>query len=234
MTAVRINVSRSEISDDYKSINYDRSNDLLSLDSRLVEFIQNTKLASGLMIKSSQNKESLYQLISLLYQMQYGDTLLNPKTDISNPIEEEVESGDDENGEDDDNDDLEIQALKNELSRLLRGTEENVTVSGDGYRWKKLEDGRYDVDDILNFLNHKEWISVDEIVYDLPVFDETKLRNQIKTQDLEFEEKVEEGNIVCAKCKSRRIRQQIIQEKGGDESWSIYYTCMACGNRFKG
>jgi hypothetical protein len=44
---------------------------------------------------------------------------------------------------------------------------------------------------------------------------------------------VEEGVYTCGRCSSRRISNATVQERSGDEGFTVYAACTRCGNKWK-
>ena len=47
------------------------------------------------------------------------------------------------------------------------------------------------------------------------------------------EEKIEEGVFTCSKCSCKRISIRTQQTRGGDESTTVFYTCVKCKNHWR-
>lgn len=54
-----------------------------------------------------------------------------------------------------------------------------------------------------------------------------------KVQHEDFSDLVEEGEIVCRKCGSRKISKRSLQTRSGDEGATIFYHCVVCKSRWK-
>lgn len=54
-----------------------------------------------------------------------------------------------------------------------------------------------------------------------------------KVQAEDFTDLVEEGEVVCRKCGSRKISKRSLQTRSGDEGATIFYHCVTCKSRWK-
>ena len=54
-----------------------------------------------------------------------------------------------------------------------------------------------------------------------------------KVQAEDFTDLVEEGEVVCRKCGSRKISKRSLQTRSGDEGATIFYHCVECKSRWK-
>lgn len=54
-----------------------------------------------------------------------------------------------------------------------------------------------------------------------------------KVQAEDFTDLVEEGEVVCRKCGSRKISKRSLQTRSGDEGATIFYHCVQCKSRWK-
>lgn len=54
-----------------------------------------------------------------------------------------------------------------------------------------------------------------------------------KVQTEDFTDLVEEGEVVCRKCGSRKISKRSLQTRSGDEGATIFYHCVTCKTRWK-
>lgn len=69
-------------------------------------------------------------------------------------------------------------------------------------------------------------------VWDLPVFDEYKQKEQEFEKYILSPHDVVEGVLVCNKCKSKKITAYSRQVRSGDEPMSVFAKCSMCQHQW--
>ena len=76
-------------------------------------------------------------------------------------------------------------------------------------------------------LKHVKWSfkkAHDELTKDVSV------ERQKENEDDKY---VEEGEVTCGRCKSKRVRKMELQTRSSDESATTFYKCVNCKKRWK-
>jgi len=72
------------------------------------------------------------------------------------------------------------------------------------------------------------------LMWNSSVYNDLKLEEDLTYALIENPEhlKVEEGMYKCRKCGSKRIHHYSMQTRGGDESTTVFFTCVKCGKKW--
>ena len=69
-------------------------------------------------------------------------------------------------------------------------------------------------------------------VWNLPVFDEYKRKEQEFEKYIVSPHEVEEGVLICHKCKSKKITAYSRQTRSGDEPMTVFAKCSMCQHQW--
>jgi DNA-directed RNA polymerase subunit M/transcription elongation factor TFIIS len=81
----------------------------------------------------------------------------------------------------------------------------------------------------------KKELMHDKILWESEVYNNYKEERDMELYKIENPENsnIQEGIFTCGKCQGKRIAIRSMQTRSGDEATTIFYTCIACGNKWK-
>ena len=90
-------------------------------------------------------------------------------------------------------------------------------------------------DEAYNYLkNEQKNTNIDDIIKKAPPFKEARLEYYLNITDQIREKANEEESVIeCPRCKKRRVKTMLKQDRRADEGISSYNLCKECGHNWK-